>query len=105
VLCDVPCSGSGTWRRDPEAKWRFTVDRLAELGRIQRQIVKEAQGLVRPGGRLVYMTCSLLNAENDAVVETATAAPGWALLRSRRFLPPQGSDGFYLAEMQRDDSV
>lgn len=105
VLCDVPCSGSGTWRRDPEARWRLTVDRLAELGRIQRQIVKEAQGLVRPGGRLVYMTCSLLNAENDAVVETATAAPGWALLRARRFLPPQGSDGFYLAEMQRDDSV
>ncbi|MGI3185320.1 RsmB/NOP family class I SAM-dependent RNA methyltransferase [Nioella aestuarii] len=102
VLCDVPCSGSGTWRRDPEAKWRLTPDRLAELGRIQRQIVEQAQRLVRPGGRLVYMTCSLLRSENEAVVEAAQSAPGWAVLQSHRFQPPAASDGFFLAELQRD---
>lgn len=101
VLCDVPCSGSGTWRRDPEAKWRLTPERLAELGQVQRQIVEQAQTLVRPGGRLVYMTCSLLDAENQAVVDAALSAPEWNMLTSSRFLPPEASDGFFLAVMRR----
>jgi 16S rRNA (cytosine967-C5)-methyltransferase len=101
VLCDVPCSGSGTWRRDPEAKWRLTPGRLAELGLIQRQIVEKAQTLVKPGGRLVYMTCSLLDAENGAVVDSVVSAPEWDLLTSARFLPPEASDGFFLAVMRR----
>lgn len=103
VLCDVPCSGSGTWRRDPEAKWRLTPDRLAELGQIQRQIVEKAQRLVRPGGRLVYMTCSVLRIENEAVVEAARSMPGWHVLQSRHFLPPAASDGFFYAELLRLD--
>ncbi|TBX25602.1 RsmB/NOP family class I SAM-dependent RNA methyltransferase [Nioella sediminis] len=102
VLCDVPCSGSGTWRRDPEAKWRLTPERLAELGQVQRQIVKQAQALVRPGGRLVYMTCSLLDAENQAVVDAALSAPDWNVLTSSRFLPPEASDGFFLAVLRRN---
>ncbi len=102
VLCDVPCSGSGTWRRDPEAKWRLTEDRLTELGRVQREILHKAQDLVGPGGRVVYMTCSLLNAENRSVVEEALNRPGWQLLQDRHFSPLTESDGFYLAEMQKD---
>lgn len=102
VLCDVPCSGSGTWRRDPEAKWRLTPERLAELGQVQRQIVKQAQALVRPGGRLVYMTCSLLDAENQAVVDAALSAADWEMLTSARFLPPEASDGFFLAVLRRN---
>jgi 16S rRNA (cytosine967-C5)-methyltransferase len=101
VLCDVPCSGSGTWRRDPEAKWRLTPERLAELTRLQRDIVSHAQGLVAQGGRLVYMTCSLLDAENEAVMRDA-CAPGWTLLQQRRFAPPDASDGFFLAELRRE---
>ena len=100
VLCDVPCSGAGTWRRDPEAKWRLTPDRLTELGRIQRKIIQQSQSLVAPGGRLVYMTCSLLQSENEAVVESALAVPGWTLKQQRRFLPPEASDGFFLAELR-----
>ena len=103
VLCDVPCSGSGTWRRDPEAKWHLTPDKLAGLGRVQHQIIQQAQSLVAPRGRVVYMTCSLLQAENEAVLETALKAPGWSLLQQLRFLPPEASDGFYLAEIRRDE--
>jgi 16S rRNA (cytosine967-C5)-methyltransferase len=105
VLCDVPCSGSGTWRRDPEAKWRLTPDRLAELGHVQRRIVEEAQRLARPGGRLVYMTCSLLEVENETVVDTALSVPGWQLLQTRRYLPPEASDGFFLAELRREETA
>lgn len=101
VLCDVPCSGSGTWRRDPEAKWRLTPERLQDLGRIQREIVQQSQALVAPGGRLVYMTCSLLEDENEAVVRAAMERPGWELLQQRRFTPLEASDGFFLAEARR----
>lgn len=101
VLCDVPCSGSGTWRRDPEAKWRLTPDRLQDLTRLQREIIKQTQSLIAPGGRLVYMTCSLLQAENEALVDAALTSPGWQRGQQRRFLPPAASDGFFLAELQR----
>lgn len=100
VLCDVPCSGSGTWRRDPEAKWRLTPERLAELGRIQRQILMTAQGLVKPGGRLVYMTCSLFDAENDGVVSGGLSGSRWQRVQQRRYLPTDASDGFFLAELK-----
>lgn len=101
VLCDVPCTGSGTWRRDPEAKWRLTPARLEELGQMQRAIVAEAAGLVAPGGRLVYMTCSLLQAENAAVIEDTLLARDWQLVRARCYTPLKASDGFFVAELQR----
>ena len=101
VLCDVPCTGSGTWRRDPEAKWRLTPERLEELGQMQRAIVAEAAGLVAPGGHLVYMTCSLLQAENAAMIEDTLLARDWRLVRARCYTPLKASDGFFVAELQR----
>lgn len=68
VLADAPCSGSGTWRRDPAAKWRLTRERLAELIALQVSILAEAATSVRPGGRLVYAVCSLIEAEGPAQV-------------------------------------
>jgi 16S rRNA (cytosine967-C5)-methyltransferase len=68
VLVDAPCSGSGTWRREPEAKWRLTPERLAALTRIQGALLDRAAPLVRPGGRLAYVTCSLLEAENSGAI-------------------------------------
>jgi 16S rRNA (cytosine967-C5)-methyltransferase len=68
VLVDAPCSGSGTWRREPEAKWRLSPERLAELIRIQSGLLDRAARLVRPGGRLAYLTCSMLEAENSGVI-------------------------------------
>jgi 16S rRNA (cytosine967-C5)-methyltransferase len=100
VLADVPCSGSGTWRRDPEAKWNLTPDRLAALMALQAEILEAARALVCPGGRLVYMTCSLLRAENEDQVATfLTHNSDWQLMQQTRFLPPDASDGFFLAEL------
>ena len=63
VLVDAPCSGTGTWRRKPEAKWRLTADRLERLTDVQDRLLGIAADLVRPGGRLVFVTCSLLDSE------------------------------------------
>lgn len=64
VLVDAPCTGSGTWRRNPDLKWRTTLDDLNELKAIQARILPHAARLVKPGGRLVYVTCSIFNDEN-----------------------------------------
>ncbi|GIK97165.1 MAG: rRNA cytosine-C5-methylase [Alphaproteobacteria bacterium] len=68
VLVDAPCSGAGTWRRNPDAKWRLGRGDVDELVALQRRILDSACRLVAPGGRLVYATCSLLAAENEAQV-------------------------------------
>jgi len=74
VLVDAPCSGLGTLRRNPDLKWRQREEDLAELTAKQRAILAAASVLVKPGGRLVYATCSLLPEENEAVVEAFLAA-------------------------------
>lgn len=100
VLTDVPCSGSGTWRRDPEAKWQLSPDRLEALVATQAQIMDEAAALVRPGGRLVYMTCSLLRCENDdQVTAFLQRHPGWTRTGAAHLLPPEASDGFFVSEL------
>ena len=80
VLVDVPCSTSGAWRRDPASKWRLTRDRLDGYIAAQRAILAQAVGLVRPGGRLVYATCSVLPEENEDQA-------AWFLDRHGEFTP------------------
>lgn len=101
VLVDAPCSGSGTWRRTPEAKWRLTPVRLAELTALQDQILARAAGHVAPGGQLLYMTCSLLSAENDARIAVFVQRGGFALAECRRYSPRDGGDGFFAARLCR----
>ncbi len=74
VFVDAPCSGSGTWRRHPESAWRLTAETVTRLSALQSVILARAARLVRPGGRLVYVTCSLLNAENGEVAARFAAA-------------------------------
>jgi 16S rRNA (cytosine967-C5)-methyltransferase len=74
VFVDVPCLGTGTWRRNPDAKWRMRPEDLAELVERQQQILRSAARLVRPGGRLIYATCSLLREEDEAQAEAFLAA-------------------------------
>ena len=74
VLVDAPCSGSGTWRRHPEGAWRLTPEDVARLSGLQQAILARATALVKPGGRLVYVTCSVLRDENEAVAEAFAAA-------------------------------
>ncbi|WP_413873589.1 RsmB/NOP family class I SAM-dependent RNA methyltransferase [Albidovulum sp.] len=102
VLADVPCSGSGTWRRTPDAKWRLTQARVDELCRVQAEILGRAAALVEPGGDLAYMTCSLLDAENRAQVDAFLGrAPAWRLVAERLHTPLSGGDGFYSALLTR----
>jgi 16S rRNA (cytosine967-C5)-methyltransferase len=63
VLVDAPCSGSGTWRRNPEGRWRLSLDRLDRLVSLQQRLLDIAEPLVKPGGALVYATCSIIRAE------------------------------------------
>ncbi|HSE78006.1 MAG TPA: RsmB/NOP family class I SAM-dependent RNA methyltransferase [Alphaproteobacteria bacterium] len=79
VLIDAPCTGAGTWRRNPDAKWTMTPDDLDQLIDLQRRILDSAARLVRPGGRLVYVTCSLLAEENERQAE-------WLLERMPEFI-------------------
>src|ERR1700749_1133395 len=65
VLLDAPCSGTGTWRRQPELRWRLTPERIAELLALQDALLAQAAARVKPGGRLVYATCSILPCENE----------------------------------------
>ncbi len=103
VLVDAPCSGSGSWRRDPEGKWALNAARLEELVLLQAAILGRAAAMVAPGGVLAYATCSLLTRENEAQVAAFKAAtPGWTVNDSHRFSPLHGGDGFFLALFTRN---
>ena len=104
VFCDAPCSGSGTWRRSPDAKWRLTHDRLDALCAIQNDVIARAATLVAPQGLLAYATCSVLQDENDAVVtQFLHSNPAWSVtLRDQRLPGPDG-DGFFLSVLSRNN--
>jgi 16S rRNA (cytosine967-C5)-methyltransferase len=119
VLVDAPCTGTGTWRRNPDARLRLVERDLAELRPKQAEILQQAARLVRTGGSLVYATCSLLAEENEAQVDAfLTANPAFAVVPLERAwtLPPpppgpgpflsltprrHGTDGFFAAVLQR----
>jgi len=102
VLADVPCSGSGTWRRSPDAKWRLVPDDLARLTALQGRILDQAADFVADGGHLAYMTCSVLPCENDAQLRAFLGRnPRFEPVLARDFSPLAASDGFYLALMRR----
>jgi len=81
VFVDVPCSGTGTWRRSPDQRWRHTVAGLTDLNELQFSLLSEAALLVRPGARLIYMTCSVLPEENEGIVSRFLGqSSDWRLL-------------------------
>ncbi|MEO7182036.1 MAG: transcription antitermination factor NusB [Gemmatimonadaceae bacterium] len=120
VLVDVPCTGTGTFRRHPDARWRLRISDLAVLPAMQRSILRGAATAVRPGGLLIYSTCSLETEENDAQVESFLSDnPGWRLepppdgavpaavldAGRLRVLPQRhGTDGAFAARLRRVDS-
>lgn len=100
VLVDAPCSGTGSWRRNPDAKWRITEPRLRALSVLQGEILDIAMKLVRPGGRLVYATCSILRCENaDVVAAFLSRHKGAELAREIVFDVDQAGDGFYFSDI------
>lgn len=78
VVIDAPCSGTGTWRRNPDQRWRLSEPQITDYAAVQLGLLTEGAQMVAPGGRLVYMTCSLLHAENEAVVDAFFAEQGTA---------------------------
>nr|WP_309502198.1 RsmB/NOP family class I SAM-dependent RNA methyltransferase [uncultured Roseovarius sp.] len=103
VLCDAPCSGSGTWRRAPEAKWRLTEADLARLLDVQAEILDAAATLVGPGGRLVYATCSVLREENEQqIARFAERHSGWMEGTVARLPISADGDGFFVAHLLRE---
>ena len=122
VLVDAPCSGTGTWRRNPDARWRQQDEQgVGHLVALQARILASAARLVKPGGRFVYATCSMLPEENEEQVAAFLAAhPGFKLVplsESAPGLPSahadylsltparHGTDGFFAAVMQREAVV
>jgi 16S rRNA (cytosine967-C5)-methyltransferase len=119
VLVDAPCSGFGTLRRNPDLKWRHGPAAIEELAQKQRSILHAAARLVKPGGRLVYATCSILREENEAIVEGFQAAKSefkalsCASLLAAQKIPldtgerlrlwphVHGTDGFFAAAFER----
>jgi 16S rRNA (cytosine967-C5)-methyltransferase len=98
VLVDAPCSGTGAWRRKPESKWRLTPETLDGFPPLQDAILDAAAAKVKPGGALVYATCSLLARENeDRAAAFAARHPGWRPDGARRLSPLDGGDGFFIA--------
>jgi 16S rRNA (cytosine967-C5)-methyltransferase len=119
VLVDAPCTGTGTWRRNPDGRLRLSETDLAELVPKQARILDAAQRLVRPGGRLVYATCSLLRQENEQQIDGFLArhadfavvpvSAAWALPAPLPCADPylvltplrHGTDGFFAAILER----
>ena len=114
VIVDVPCSGSGTWRRNPENRWRLTPERLKEYTNIQASLLNEAWNATKVGGRTIYMTCSILKCENEDRIEKflnehddAKLIPirkrGIEQLEGTLQLSPfsRGTDGFFVAILEK----
>lgn len=103
VLLDVPCSGLGVLRRNPDTKWKISKEEITELQGLQKQILAEYSGMVKVGGKLVYATCSFLPEENEKqVAQFLENTKGWELEEQLRINPDQGlGDGFFAARMIR----
>jgi 16S rRNA (cytosine967-C5)-methyltransferase len=102
VLVDAPCSGSGSWRRAPEAKWRLTQETLGQTTALQDVILDAAAALVAPKGTLAYATCSILPEENIARVEAFLARNGgWKCHWQTTYPVSAVGDGFYSAHLTR----
>lgn len=112
VFVDAPCSGTGTWRRKPEAKWRLTPERLKRYADLQDHVLDVAAQLTRPGGRIIFVTCSLLDDEGaDRVAAFLRRHPQWAAADTgigvgqahgsgTRLSPSHdGTDGFFVAKL------
>jgi 16S rRNA (cytosine967-C5)-methyltransferase len=114
VLVDAPCSGSGTWRRNPEGRWRLTPERLDRLVALQQRLLDIGAHLVKPGGRLIYAVCSILSREGagqiarflehrSSWISEETPIAGGRLDGVGRLLTPghDRTDGFFVARLRR----
>lgn len=104
VLIDAPCSGLGVLRRNPDAKWKLQPEFLEKIKNTQQEILSSYSSMVKPGGQLVYATCSILPSENSEQVSTflsSEAGKDFSLVKEEKiYASKSGFDGFYIALLQ-----
>ncbi len=105
VLLDVPCSGLGVLRRNPDTKWKLSIEEISRLTDLQREIISQYSKLCKAGGKMVYATCSILHRENEEQVQwflNSEAGKEWSLVREMRVWPHKEKfDGFYAAVLAK----
>lgn len=105
LLLDVPCSGLGVLRRNPDAKWKLSPEFLNDVRKLQQHILSDYESMLKPGGLLVYSTCSIMPSENENQVRTFLEQQQgkFELINERHCWPSEGFDGFYMALMRKID--
>lgn len=103
LLLDVPCSGLGVLKRNPDAKWKMSLDFIEQVKELQQRILADYSSMVKTGGEMVYSTCSLFPSENEKQVETflKNQSENFELLDQKTVLPSEGFDGFFMARLKR----
>lgn len=103
LLLDVPCSGLGVLKRNPDAKWKLSTDFIARVHELQQNILRDYCDMLKPGGLMVYSTCSILPSENEQQVKSFLEFKQgkFELVEEKRALPSEGFDGFYMALLKR----
>ena len=101
LLLDVPCSGLGVLKRNPDAKWKLSAEFIERIKNTQRQILSDYSKMVKPGGLMVYSTCSVLPGENEEQVKAFLKNGDFELQEEKKILPSEGFDGFYMARLRR----
>jgi 16S rRNA (cytosine967-C5)-methyltransferase len=103
LLLDVPCSGSGVIKRNPDAKWKLNEEIIEKTILLQKDILKHYSEMVKPGGSLIYGTCSIFPSENEKQIEYfMQIRPEFTFVQEKRILPSEGFDGFYMCELKRN---
>ncbi len=103
LLLDVPCSGLGVLKRNPDAKWKLSPEFIENVKLTQQKILNDYSSMLKPGGMMVYSTCSILPSENEKQVETflAEKGSGFQLMDQKTVLPSEGFDGFFMALIKK----
>jgi 16S rRNA (cytosine967-C5)-methyltransferase len=104
LLLDVPCSGLGVLRRNPDAKWKLSPEFVERVRGIQQTILNDYSKILKPGGQMVYSTCSVLPSENEEQVKSFLSSQkngDFELIEEKKVMPSEGFDGFYMARLRR----
>lgn len=103
LLLDVPCSGLGVLKRNPDAKWKLSLEFINKIRDLQQHIIRDYCDMLKPGGMMVYSTCSILPSENEKQVQTfLSERQGFELIEEKHIFPSEGFDGFYMALIKRN---
>lgn len=101
ILLDVPCMGLGVIKRKPDIKWKKTKEDIADLVRVQKEILQICSQYLKPGGKIVYSTCSILKEENEKVIEEFIHGKDFDIIEQKNILPEQNTDGFFMCKLRK----